>query len=208
MSMRQALRQAVLLVFLSVGAPSAGANLVTFVISGTVDFTPLGAFQVGDPITQTYTIDTSVSGTGTSTFAFFGNVTAASMVVGAWLASSSHGAVTVQGDNPGFDSYLMDSGTVVPASIGNLDLRYFQFEMFDTSGAMVDDALVPLTHLDALGDNALWLVFGNADTQVGVHGVATSIAVAPEPSTAALVGLAITGLVWRLGARRRRDARP
>lgn len=203
MSLRRMVGQAVALVLLGLGASSAGANLVTFVISGTVD-SAFDPFHVGDAITLTYTIDTSVPGSGDSAFAQFGNVTAASIVVGGWSASSLQGAITRQGDDPATDLYFMDSGTVVPQSIGNLDLRYFQFELFDSTGTVVNDALIPVTHIDTLGDNALWVVFGNADTQVAVHGVATSIAVVAEPPTAALAGVGLVVLPWTVGGRMRR----
>ena len=71
---------------------------------------------------------------------------------------------------------------------------------------LVDDALIPVTRFDTLGDNALWVVFGNPDTQVAVHGVATTIAVVPEPPTDALAGSGMMALLWTLGRGMRRGA--
>jgi hypothetical protein len=200
------MRQAAAVMLVSLGASSAAASLVTFVVSGTLD-SGFDILHAGDPFKFTYTIDTSITGNlifqdPQTTWVNFDNVTASTVTIGAWSASATSG-VTEQIDSPGFDNYEVFAGPVVGPPLGGMDAVTFNLELFDTSGALVPDAFTPLTNFASYDDNALWVIFRNDVDQRAAHGRISTIGVLPEPATTTLLVIGFTCLLWTLAGRRR-----
>jgi hypothetical protein len=184
---------------LGLGASSAGASIVTFVVSGTLS-SSFDSLHVGDAYTLTYTVDTSIPGnlifqSGQTTWVSFDNVTSAMVRIGGWSASSV--GLTRQIDDPAGDQYEMfSSGAVNAPSIGGLDVFFFTLQLIDPSGALVTDAFIPLNNLSPLVDSGFAIVFADDQTTVGLFATVKSIALVPEPSTMLLLMMGWVALRW------------
>jgi hypothetical protein len=187
---------------LCLGAMDAGASVITYAVSGTLD-TSLDTLHSGDAFTMTYSVDPSIPGSlvfqdTQMTWASF-IPTSAAMRVGTFSAASGPGTL-YQIDAPSHDQYEVFSGAPVgSSSIGGLDIVYFTIELHDLTGTAISDALTLLTtpSIATLPDNAFWAIFASSDGGFGyVHGTISSIAVVPEPATLMLLAIGIAPLAW------------
>jgi len=207
MRFRRALRQLIAILVTGFAASSAGAGMLTFVMSGTVG-NSFDTLHAGDAFTLTYTVDTSIPGnlifqSGPTTWVSFDNVTSATVTMGSWSASSL--GLTRQFDDPAADSYEMfSSGAVAAPQVGGMDVSFFTLQIIDPTALMVPDAFTPISNLSPFGNNAGFaVVFANDVTAVAVGATIESIALAPEPGTLMLLIVGCAVLVRaRLGTRR------
>jgi len=199
MRVRRTLRHLIAILVMGLGASSAGAGVITFVVSGTL-VSSFDSLHAGDAFTLKYAVDTSIPGnlifqSGQTTFVSFDNVTSATVSIGSWSASSV--GLTREIDDPASDQYEMfSSGAVTAPSIGGLDVFFFTLALFDPSGMLVTDAFTPLTNLSPFVDNSFAIVFADDQTTVGLFATVTSIAVVPEPGTMLLLMMGWAALCW------------
>jgi hypothetical protein len=199
MRVRRLLQCLLATLVLGLGASSADAGLVRFAVSGTL-LSSFDSLHAGDAFTLTYTVDTSIPGNlifqdGQTTFVSFDNVTSALVHIGGWSASSV--GLTREIDDPALDTYEMfSSGAVNASSIGGLNVFFFTLQMFDTSGALVTDAFMPLTNLSPVADAGFAIVFADDQTTVGMFAAVNSIATVPEPSMMLLLLIGLAALGW------------
>jgi hypothetical protein len=199
------LRRMTAVLLLVFGPFGASATTLTYSFDGTLS-TSFGTLNAGDAFTGSYTIDASLppaitGGFGTTTFALWFNVISATLQIESFTATSTAGVIQ-QIDDPTGDQYNVDSGNSVGSSqIGGLDMDYFLIRLFDSTGPAVVDASELLTDplLSDFDFRTFVVVFGPSDNSASVVGTLTSLAVVPEPSTMALLGVGLAGL-----ARRRR----
>ena len=100
---------------MGLGASSAGASVITFVVSGTL-VSSFDSLHAGDAFTLKYAVDTSIPGNlifqnGQTTFVSFDNVTSAMVSIGSWSASSV--GITREIDDPALDQYEMFSSGAI-----------------------------------------------------------------------------------------------
>jgi hypothetical protein len=127
--------------------------------------------------------------------------------IGSFTALSTAGSIQ-QLDDPNGDQYNFDADNAVGSSqIGGLDIDYFLIRLFDSTGSAVEDASALLTDplLSAFDSRVFVAVFGTPDNSGSVFGTLTSLAVVPEPSTLALLGVGLAGFAMR---RRAMEAGP
>jgi hypothetical protein len=196
----RAMSRLLAMMVLCLGAMDAGASVITYAVSGTLD-TSLDTLNSGDAFTMTYSVDPSIPGTllvqnPGMTWAEF-VPTSAAMRIGTFSAASGPGILR-QIDTPTHDQYEVFSGAPVgSSSIGGLDIAYFTIGLHDPTGTAISDALTLLTtpSIATFPETEFWAIFASSDGGFGyVHGTIGSIAAVPEPATLMLLAIGIAPL--------------
>jgi hypothetical protein len=146
----------------------ASATQLSYSFAGTLT-SSFGSLSAGDAFSGTYTIESSIVATGTSTTSssVFNNLVSASLVVGSFSATIGPGAglPELQQDNlPGADRYsLVGRNPVGSSTIGGLAISVFGFRLDDTTGTAISDALTLLTNpnLANFSSNSFFIFFGS-----------------------------------------------
>jgi hypothetical protein len=182
----------------------ASATQLSYSFAGTLT-SSFGSLSAGDTFSGTYTIESSIAATGTSTtsFAVFNNLVSASLVVGSFSATIGPGAglPELQQDNvPGADRYsLVGRNPVGSSLIGGLAISGFGFALFDSTGTTVSNALTLLTNpnISDFTSNIFFIFLGNPADPTVIVGSLTRLTprlTVPEPATLALVVVGLIGI--------------
>lgn len=207
MKLRTAMQCTAAMVMFSLGVIDAGATIIDYSFSTTVDFSTLSTVQAGETFTISYTVDTAIPPSGGfqiggTTLADFYNVSNMAMTAGSFSATGTQSLLR-QIDDPSGDQYRADSGIAVGSSqLDGLDIVYFTLELFDPTGMAITDATKALDDpsLSGFSTLAFWAVFASGDAGGVIHGQINRSTV-PEPATLALFGVGLAGL----GISRRRQ---
>lgn len=193
MKFRTAMKCTAAIAVLGLGAIDAGASLINYSFSTTVDFSTFTTVQAGETFTISYSVDTAIPPSswfqnGSTTLADFNNVTNMAMTAGSFSATATQSLLR-QIDDPSMDQYRVDSAAV--ASLEGLNMVYFTLELFDPTGTAISNALTALDDplLNGFTYYVFWAVFDGGV----IHGLITRPTVL-EPATLALLGLGLAGL--------------
>lgn len=187
---------------ISTFAASAANITVNFTGALTSSF---GTLTSGDSFSGSYTFDSSVAATGSSSFAVFNNLLDASLTVGSFsaLVGPGIGLPEIQQDDvAGADRYaLLARNPVGSSQIGGLDISAFGFRLDDPAGTAITDALTLLSppSLSSFTSNTFLIFFGDPTSTVPggfqvVTGALETLTVGdstvPEPGSLLLLGAA------------------
>ena len=189
--------------FIALGwTQGAGAMLITFDFTATVTSVDpaLGSFfTLNETLTGSYTFESTTAGVPSGVFSVDYPALTAFAVSGANFSGSWTGG-SIHVEDASTDEYLVSalagfSGTDAGISVQPLAA----ISMFDTTGAMLSDTLLPLTPPGLPSDPRFGIDYHTGpEMHIGVLATLTSLTVAPgsapEPATLALVGVALAGI--------------
>jgi len=207
--MRKAANILLIFTFITLGAGTSHADLITFEFSGTVEGvsfdngTPT-EFGVGDTLSGTFTfnsLDSDSNASATHGY-YLGSIVSAEILLGSFSASGSSSGNILVIDSTS-DTYSAEQISPAGSSVLGQELYDFTLAMTDTTAtAFVNDTL-PLSPPDIadFGDRTLRLDF--ADSSFGNFGtVAASldsftVTSVPEPTSLALVAIGVPFVLIR-----------
>ena len=178
MNLRTAMQCTAAIAVLGLGAIDAGASVINYSFSTTVDYSSFTTVQAGETFTISYTVDTAIPPfggfqIGGTTLADFNNLSNVIMTAGSYSATATLSQLR-QIDDPFGDTYRVD-GAGVSSPLEGLNLVYFNLEMFDPTGTAILDAMTALDDplLNGFSYLGFWAVFASGDVGGLIHGQIT-----------------------------------
>jgi hypothetical protein len=181
----------------------ARADLITFQFEGIVtSVVELTGFNVGDPISGTYTFESTTSDLFLADLTlggYLGAVTDLSFVVSGYTGSFGPGFNAINIGNPfgaSGDIYQVNSG-FTGASVSGFDPEFFALDIRDSTGTALSSDLLPTTppNLALFDTRVITLGFEDDEDSGFVIAQLTSLTRVPVPPGLLLLASGLAGLV-------------
>jgi hypothetical protein len=204
-------------------ATATQADLISYEFTGSVKLTFGGSFfgvtpALGDPVTGTFTYDTSIPGVPDGPYySFYDQPQSSQLAVtvrGITISSDMGYTMSIADDvnNVPYDDFqIFNNGSRVNVSRLGVQEGSVQFELYDPTGTAFRDQSLP-THLDlssfSVSGSQGEVYASGPGIFSGVVFSVDSLTIVPEPGTfSLLVALIIMSVTWHLWQHRKGRAR-